>query len=202
MEFEELLRSRRMVRHYDGRPVDPAALARIVDAARRAPSAGNTQGQHLVVVTDHRRRAEVAACCGEATHVAHGRPPWLSSAPVHLVPCVRPQDYRDRYAEPDKSAPNRPDAWPVPFWWVDGGQALMLVLLAAVDEGLAAGFLDVADRSCLRAALDIPDDVEPLGVVTIGYPGPRDAVVGSAQRGRRAARGVVHQERWGGDPGS
>lgn len=201
MEFREVVRRRRMVRHYDGRPVDPAALERVLDAARRGPSAGNVQGQRLVVVTDTALRRGVAACCDEEGHVARGRPAWLSSAPVHIVPCVSPPAYRDRYAEPDKAAPGRPDAWDVPFWWVDGGATLMLVLLAAVDEGLAAGFLDIADREGVCDLLGIPSDVEPLGVVTLGYPGPRDAVVGSARRGRRPASEVVHRERWG-SPGS
>ncbi|QBI21641.1 nitroreductase [Egibacter rhizosphaerae] len=200
MEVADALRRRRMVRHYDGRPVPDDALARIVDAARRAPTAGHAQGQHVVIVASEEGRRAVAARCHEAEHVARGRPPWLSSAPVHLVLCARPQDYRDRYAAVDKAAPERPDAWPVPFWWVDAGQTLMALQLAAVDEGLAAGFLDIADRAGLRRDLAIPDEVEPIGVLTVGYPGDRDAVVGSARRPRRPRTEVLHVERWGADP--
>ena len=67
---------------------------------------------------------------------------------------------------------------------------------AAVDEGLAAGLLDVADRGALRAALGIPADVVPLGVVTVGHPVP-DRRSGSLARGRRPTAELLHHDRWG-----
>ena len=196
MELSEAVARRRMVRRYDGAPVDPAALGRILETASRAPSAGFSQGQALVAVTDRSTRLGVAACCAEDRHVAAGRPAWVSSAPVLVVPCVRPADYAQRYGEADKGDAARPSAWPVPFWWVDGGASLMLLLLAAVDEGLSAGFLDVEDREGLRSLLAIPDDVEPLGVVTVGHRHPHERPVGSGTR--RPRRDQVHHERWGG----
>lgn len=185
-----------MVRRYDGRPVDPAALDRILDAARRAPSAGNAQGQRFVVVTDPAVRAAVAVAAGEPAAVARGLPPWLSSAPVLVVPCVRIGDYLERYAEADKRASRPLDDRAVPWWWVDAGQSLQLLLLAAVDEGLGAGLLDVADHGALRAALAVPADVTPLGVVTIGHAAD-DPPAGSARRPRRPQDEVVHWNRWG-----
>lgn len=195
MEFVDVVGRRRMVRAYTADPVEPAALDRVLDAARRAPSAGFSQGQSFVVVTDPGRRAAVAAVCGEPAAVARGLPRWVSTAPVLVVPCVRPGDYTDRYSAPDKAGSRPPAERPVPWWWVDGGQALMLVLLAAVDEGLAAGLLDVEDRDGLRGLLGVPPDVEPLGVVTVGHPAP-DRPSGSLRRGRRPRDEVVHRERW------
>lgn len=194
MELSEVVRRRRMVRRYTGEPVEPAAIERILDTARRAPSAGFSQGQTFVVVTDAGRRRALAEACGEPEHLARGFEPWLSQAPVHVVPCVEPQRYRARYAEADKAGSTPPDAWDVPFWWVDGGQALALLLLAAVDEGLAAGFLAVdADR--VRPLLHIPEQVEPLGLVTVGHPAP-DRPSGSAARGRRAWADQVRWQAW------
>lgn len=185
-----------MVRNFRPDPVDPAAVDRILDAARRAPSAGFSQGQSLVVVTEARRRRRVAELCGEPAYVAAGFDPWVSRAPVHVFPCVRAASYHERYAEPDKSRSTPPGRWRVPYWWVDGGAALMLVLLAAVDEGLAAGFLAVDDDAGLRRLLGLPDDVVALGLVTIGHPAP-DRRSGSLDRGRRPTEEVVHRERWG-----
>lgn len=183
-----------MVRAYLPAPVDPVAVERILHIAQRAPSAGFTQGQSFVVVTEPAARARVAEVCREPSYRARGFAPWVSAAPVLVVPCVREAAYHERYAEPDKIRSFPPPDWPVPFWWVDSGAALMLLLLATVDEGLAAGFL-AADPAGLRAVLGIPSDVAPLGVVTIGH-AATDRRSGSLRRGRRPLDEIVHRERW------
>jgi nitroreductase len=72
---------------------------------------------------------------------------------------------------------------------------MMLLLLAAVDEGLAAGFLGSHAVGDLKQELGIPDEVEPIGVVTIGHPAP-DRRSGSLARGRKDAADVVRREAW------
>ena len=198
MDFEEVVRRRRMVRHFRPEPVDEQKLERILDMARRAPSAGFTQGQSFVVVTDQARRSEIARIAEEGRYLDRGFDPWLSSAPVHVVVCVSEQAYRRRYREPDKLRGGSERQWPVPHWYIDGGCALMLLLLAAVNEGLAAGFLDLdADGYAeLKGFLAIPDEVEPIGLVTIGTPAP-DRTSSSLVRGRKALEEVVHRETWG-----
>ena len=157
-----------MVRRYRDDPVPDEVLVRVLDAARRAPSAGFTQPHRFVVATGADRRRAIADACGEPEAVARGLSPWLSVAPVHVVPCVEIDAYHRRYAEPDKARSGGPGEWDVPFWWVDGGAGMMLLLLAAVDEGLGAGFLAV-DAEAIRAAADVPDAWTPLGLVTLGY---------------------------------
>lgn len=196
MEFRDVLARRRMVRAYDGRPVEPAALNRLLAAGLRAPSAGNTQAVAFVAVTDPATRARLAEVCGEPEALARGLPRWISTAPVLVVPCVRPAAYVERYAERDKAASRPPADREVPWWWVDAGQSLVLLLTAAVDEGLAAGLLDVADPAALRAALAIPADVTPLGLVTVGHPAP-DRPSGSLARGRRPRAELLHHDQWG-----
>ena len=195
MEFRDVLRKRRMVRRYSDQPVEPAVIERVVDAGRRAPSAGWTQGQSFLVVTDPERRAEIGRLCGEDHYVAEGFDPWISQAPVHIVVCVSESAYRSRYAEPDKY--DSPDSdeqdWPIPYWWVDGGAAMQNILLAAVDEGLAAGFLGSHAMPELKEHLGVPDAVSPIGIVTLGHPLP-DRKSGSLRRGRRTDD--VHWEQW------
>lgn len=181
-----------MVRRFRPDPVPEGAIAEIVAAIRRGPSAGYAQGISVVIVLDAARRRAIADLAGEAEWVARGKEPWLSVAPVHMVLCVEPERYRSRYSEPDKDAA----ALRIPWWWVDGGAALTLGLLAAVDVGLAAGFLGAHAVPGLAELLGIPDEVEPLGVLTVGHPAPHGRS-GSLRRGRRPPDETVHHETWG-----
>jgi nitroreductase len=191
VEHRRVVARRHMVRRYRPDPIDPAAPARIARAALRGPSAGHSQGVSVVVVTDAEHRAEIARLAGEDAWVARGREPWLSPAPAHLVLCVEPGAYTRRYAEPDKD----PTALSVPWWWVDGGAALSLLLLAAVDEGLAAGFLGAHSLPGLAELLGLPEGVIPLGVVTVGHPAAEPAR--PRRRRRRPEAEVLHDGRWG-----
>jgi nitroreductase len=196
VEFFEVVGRRRMVRRYLAEAVPDQVLGRIVEAGRRGPSAGFSQGQSFVVVTDPGLRREIAALAGEDAYVAKGFQPWVSQAPALVVVCTSEQDYRDRYRAPDKLGPRTELDWPVPFWYVDAGCSLMLLLLAAVDEGLAAGFLALKSYEGLRELLGIPAHVQPIGIVTIGKPAA-DRRSGSLNRGRRPAAEVIHHDRWG-----
>jgi nitroreductase len=196
MEFKEVVRKRRMVRNYGSDQVSPDALDRIVDAGLKAPSAGYSQGLGFVVVTDPKTRQAIAVVAEEEEYVASGFDPWISRAPAHIVITVSEKVYRDRYREPDKLGPDgQPIEWPVPYWWVDAGAALMAVLLAAVDEGLAAGFLGVHSVPDLGALLGIPSHHTPIGVVTVGHPLP-DRRSSSLDRPVPPRSTVVHRERW------
>jgi nitroreductase len=186
-----------MVRNYRDQPVELEALHRIADAALRAPSAGNSQAIGVVIVTDTDTRAAIADLGDEEAYVAAGFDPWISRAPAHLVITVSEKVYRDRYSEPDKVGPDGEEMeWPVPYWWVDAGAALMAVLLAAVDEGLAGGFLGVHALPDLAGLLNIPGDHHPIGVVTIGHPAP-DRRSSSLDRPDKPRDSVIHDQRWG-----
>ncbi|MEX0795386.1 MAG: nitroreductase family protein [Acidimicrobiia bacterium] len=194
MEFREVLERRRMVRNYRNDPIDAGTLSRVAASALRGPSAGNSQGVSVVVVTDERRRQEIANLADEAAYVAAGFDPWISRAPAHIVISISEQIYHDRYREPDKIDDRGEEIpWPVPYWWVDAGAAMMAVLLAAVDEGLAAGFLGVHSIPDLRKLLEIPGEFSPLGVITVGHPAP-DRRSKSLDRGQRPLEKTLHFE--------
>ena len=185
-----------MVRNYHPGPISSEAVERIVTAALSAPSAGYSQGQSLVVITDRTTRANIASLADEPRYVAQGFDPWLSNAAVHIVLCVSAEAYQRRYREPDKMASRRSETpWPVPFWWVDAGASLMAILLAAVDEGLAGGFLGAHAVPGLAELLGVPDHTTPVGVVTIGFPAA-DRRSTSLNRGKRPRSEVVHYGRW------
>lgn len=197
MEFSEVLARRRMVRNYSHEPVEDAILDRVASAALRAPSAGNSQAIGVVVVTDAGKRHSIAEIADEPSYVEAGFDPWISGAPAHIVVSVSEKVYRDRYSEPDKLNPDGSEIeWPVPYWWVDAGAAMMAVLLAAVDDGLAAGFLGVHSVPDLSGLLGIPDHFHPIGVVTVGHPAP-DRRSGSLDRPKKKPKDVVFFDGWG-----
>lgn len=86
-------------------------------------------------------------------------------------------------------------AWPVPYWHMDIGCAVMIPLLAVVDEGLAAGFAGAPDLDALRALLGIPPEVTPVGVIPIGHRAP-DLPTPALKRGRKPEEDYVHREGW------
>ena len=199
MEFTEVVKRRRMVRQFTPEPVDPAAIERIVQLARHAPSAGFTQGQYFVVVTRPEVKRAIAELCGEAGYVASGFHPWISGAPVLVVPCTSEAAYHRRYREADKvGADGKEIDWPVPYWHMDIGCAVMVLLLAAVDEGLAAGFAGTHQWEELKALLNIPPEVTPVGVIPVGHPLP-DKRSPSLKRGRKPDALYLHRERWNGE---
>ena len=203
MDFRELLAQRRMVRHFAPDPIPRETLERIVRSVRRAPSGGFSQGQRLVVVTDQAKRTAIAELLHEAEWVAAGREPWLAVAPAHVIVCTREQDYHDRYNEPDKLAQTGgvEVEWPAPFWFVDAGAAMMLLLLAAIDEGLAAGVygVTVPEMAAFKSLLAIPQDVYVVAGVTIGKPLPDPNASRASSRltqRRRDLDEVVRWEHW------
>jgi nitroreductase len=198
MEFREVVRRRRMVRHFKPDPVDPDAIERILELARRAPSAGYTQGQSFIVVTDPNTRKAVGEICGEREYAGRFKHNWISEAPVQVIACTSEAAYRERYSEPDKLQPDGSVIeWPVPYWYLDIGCSVMILLLAVVDEGLAAGYTGTQRIDDLKDLLGIPEDVVPVGVIPIGYP-DEDIPSPSLKRGRKSLETVVHRERWSG----
>jgi FMN reductase [NAD(P)H] len=194
VELREILARRRMVRAYATDPVPREAIERIVSTVRRAPSAGFSQGQRLLVVTDHDTRRAIAELMGPFQ--------WVGEAPVLIVVGVREQDYHDRYTKPDKLVDGQEIEWPVPYWHFDAGAAAMLILLAAIDEGYAAGLFGVFVEAMapFKQLLNIPADIAVTCCITIGKPADDsswDALTSRLTQARRPVDDLVHWERWG-----
>lgn len=196
MEFDDVVSQRRMVRNFTEEGVDRVTVERMVELALRAPSAGYTQGQRFVVITQDDLKAQIADLCHEKEYVKSGFDPFVSGAPVLIIPCTSEAAYHRRYQESDKvRADGTEIEWPVPYWFMDIGCSVMILLLAAVNEGLAAGFAGVSDLNALRDLLAIPAEVTPMGVIPIGHPAP-DKRSPSLRRGRKPKDEVVHWEGW------
>lgn len=172
MEFARVVMKRRAVRRFEDGGVEPEVIERIARLAQRTPSAGFSQGQRLVVVTEPSRRRELARICGEGAYDDLGMGPWISECAAQFVPCVSEAIYHRRYQEPDKIDDVGTEmVWPVPFWWVDVGATMQNIMLAAVNEGLGSGFAD-GEVDEIRALLGIPAEFTPIGVMPVGRPLP------------------------------
>jgi FMN reductase [NAD(P)H] len=199
MDLREILKRRRMVRHYTGDAVPRETLERIVATVRRAPSAGFSQGQRLLVVDDPGLLADLATLAGESEDPE--LEPWFPSAPAHVLVLTREADYHERYRSDDKLQDGKEIEWPVPFWYVDAGATLMLILLAAVDEGLSAGVygVPVDQDPAWRALLDIPDELRIVAGVTVGRGAPDPGWSGKTSRAtqrRKTLDEIVKWNRW------
>jgi nitroreductase len=193
-----------MVRRYADRPVEPEVVDRMLANAVRAPNAGFTQGWAFLVLDT----PEDVTLFWESTspdgssEVEEGRRPvtkpnrWLDgmrTAPVVIVPMSDKDAYLDRYAEADKQAPD----WPVPYWHMDAAMASLLILQTAVDEGLGACFFGVpgARIEAFREAFGVPENLKPIGAITVGHRIQDTGSPGSpARRPRRTD--VVHRGRF------
>ncbi|UQU62235.1 nitroreductase family protein [Couchioplanes caeruleus] len=196
MEFQDVVRRRRMVRRYDaGRPIPPEVVERIVDNGLRAPSAGFSQGWGFLVLD---RPADLERF-RTAVRPADNPDRWFAAnveAPLLIVALSNKDAYLDRYAQTDKGFTDRSDAWwPAPYWDIDTGFASLLMLLTAVDAGLGACFFGLpADRvEAFRAEFGVPSHFAPIGAISVGYSDepPRDL-----RDRRRPKTDVVHRGHW------
>ena len=196
MQFQKTVLKRRMVRHFSKDPIPDRDLNKILELAQHYPSAGFSQGVAYVIVKEPTARKKIGHLQGEEEYVSSGFHSFISEAPVVIVVSVSEQVYHKRYQEPDKlQAGEKEIPWPTPYWFFDAGAASMIILLAAVDLGYAAGFAGVSDLQGLRDLLKIPAEFHPVGTISIGKRLP-DKKSESLKRGRRSSREVVHFEHW------
>ena len=187
-----------MTREFSDAPLDPDVVAELVDTARRAPSAGYSQGVHFVVLTGDAVAAFWKTTDAE-TWFARTREGVLN-APVMVLPVADPHAYTSRYSESDKIGHGLEIAanWPVPFWLTDTAMAVQNLLLLAEARRLGALYFGIfRNVDVLFADLGIPPNMLNVGVVALGHRAPIDRPSGSATtRPRRPATEVVHDNHW------
>jgi nitroreductase len=196
VELAAVIARRRMCRRFLERPVPPETVDRLVDQARRAPSAGHSQGWDWLVLEGQEQTARFWHLDADPAWLDAPDHPGLLRAPLIVIPLAGRGAYTRRYAEADKD-PAAPERWNVPYWLVDTAFATMLLLLAAADEGLGALLFALhGDVRATMAAFGVPADREPLGAIALGWPDPDDRPSSSAARPRRPISAQIHRGRW------
>jgi nitroreductase len=184
-----------MTRRFDPTPLDDALVIDLLDLARRAPSAGFSQGVHFLALS-----GEAVGTFWQVT----GGDEWFAdgvlAAPVIVIPLADPDAYTGRYSEGDKSGHGLENAanWEVPFWLTDAAMAAQNLLLLAEERRLGALYFGIFRNA--RRVLDhfgVPPHVLQVGAVALGHRAAADVPSGSAiTRQRRARIDVVHHQRW------
>jgi nitroreductase len=198
MEFQDVVRKRRMVRSFEPRALPAELVERVLANAQRAPSAGFSQGWAFLALEGPRQTTEYWDAVGPDER---GEFQWpdLFNAPLLVVCMSNKTAYLDRYTEPDKGWTDRSEAhWPAPYWDIDTGMAAMLILLTAVDASLGAVFFGIPPEKidAFRARFGVPPELHPIGTVAVGYAKPHDRPSPSLKRGHRPVREVIHRGRW------
>ncbi|MEU8221857.1 nitroreductase family protein [Kribbella sp. NPDC048915] len=200
MEFQEVVRRRRMVRNFEaGREVPPDVRERILGNGLRAPSGGFSQGWAFLTLEgdDRERYWRIAAENPDEKYVE-----WITGlrrAPLLILAFAHKNAYLDRYSEPDKGWTDRDEArWTAPYWYVDTGMAVLLMLQTVVDEGLGACFFGAPADKVGRVLKEfgVPEGFDLVGVLSVGYRAA-DKPSPSLKRGRRTTAEVVHRGQWG-----
>lgn len=201
MEFHDVVRRRRMVRTFEHKPIPDDVLMRVLEVARHAPSGGFSQGFDFVVLAKPEELDWFYRTTNDPTDPEPfpGRDPNIAPACI-VLPFTNKRLYLDRYAQPDKIqfGMDKEENWPVPFWTVDTSMAIMLILLAAVNEGLGAWYFGITHgEDAVMRELGIPPSCKLLGVIALGYQHPDDKPRGSAlSRRRRPFEEMFHFGRW------
>jgi nitroreductase len=171
VETWDAIRSRRNVRSYGEGAIAPQDLDRILEAARRTPSAGNQQAWDFVVCTDPEQLAQLAGVGPAAGHVAG------SAATIALV------------------APSSEDARMRDLVQFDLGQATMSIMLAAAGLGIGSAHAGVHDQELARRLLGVPEDRFCAVLISLGVPADRP-LTPIARPERRPFDEVVHRGHW------
>ena len=170
MNFQELIRKRYSVRAYKQDPVEEEKLARVLEAARLAPTAANRQPFRVVVVRTKGRENDLRRVYGRE---------WFAQAPLVLAVC----------AVPAESWVRKADGWNAAE--VDATIAMDHLILAAAEEGLGTCWIAAFDPGAAREILGLPADVVPIAFTPLGYPADSPAA-----KKRRPLADLVRRDRW------
>jgi nitroreductase len=169
MEFAELVRQRYSVRAYKPDPVPEEVLARVLEAARLAPTASNRQPFRLLVIRTAGRGKELARVYQR---------PWFVQGPLVIGVCSLPAEAWVR-----RDGKNYAD--------VDATIAMDHLVLAAASEGLGTCWVAAFDPAAAREVLALPAGVEPIAFTPLGYPADQPP-----EKKRRPLADLVRRERW------
>lgn len=187
-----------MVRSFATTPVDQTIFHSCVELASRAPSAGKTQGWHLLLLEgqDTHRYWDITLPAEKRSHFSF---PHLLDAPLVALVLTDHTAYLERYAEPDKvkTGLGSAESWVAPYWTIDASFATMTLLLALEDCGIGSLFFAHTEEQRLKEEFGIPGHITVLGTLAMGYEREEKSKKGrSASRKRNEPVDIIHRGQW------
>ncbi|MFO7979574.1 MAG: nitroreductase family protein [Candidatus Aminicenantes bacterium] len=152
MSFYDLIISRRTVRQFKQKPIHRSILKKMINAARLAPSAANTQPLEFVAVHKKNICQQIFPCLKWAAYIAPRGNPKAGKEPVaYIVTLVNKRIKSTDYE------------------W-DAGAAIENMILTAWEEKIASCWLLSVEREKVKKLLKIPDHYLIDSVLALGYP--------------------------------
>jgi len=152
MEVFECIVTRRSIRNYEKKDVPNELIGQMLEAAVRAPSAGNIQPWEFIVVKDIEIKKELAMAALKQRHI--------QEAPVVIIVCADPEKSADKYGERGKSL----------YCIQDTAAAIENMLLTANSLGLGTCWIGAFEGGKVRSVLNIPQKLKPIALITVGFP--------------------------------
>jgi nitroreductase len=176
MDFDEVIKRRKMIREYDSdrQQIRAGIITKLIRNAHRAPSAGHTQVQEFIIVKDSSTKKKLRKAAVNQEYVER--------APLLIVVCSNTSRSVGRYGSRGTEF----------YSIIDGAFASMLILLSAVNEGIGACFVGAFQDNKVSDILELPKDVRPIGIICIGY-----AAEKPEKLERINLKALVHYEKYG-----
>jgi len=172
MDFFDVVKERHSIRTYKDRSIEPEKLQRILEAANRAPSAGNLQAYEIYEVYDAGRKTALV----EAAYDQE----FLAQAPVVLVFCAHAARSEGRYGERGTDL----------YCVQDATIACTFAMLAATALGLSTVWVGAFDEGEVRRVINAPQAHRPVAMLPVGCAAEAPRI-----RSRRSLNELVHQVR-------
>jgi nitroreductase len=180
MTLDEIIATRYSCRSYDkDRPVSREDILSIVESARLAPSACNSQTWRFVAVTD---REKIDAIHSEGMRVGVGNS-FLREATALVVGCSKLDFIANTIGRTISG---------IDYYQVDIGIAMEHMALKATELGLASCWIGWFNEKSLRRLLDIPKSVKITALLSLGYP----AAQVSAEKKRKPIGEILMWDKW------
>jgi nitroreductase len=175
MELKKAILERRSIRKYKDKPVKIEILGEILDVARFSPSSGNLQNWQFIIVTNEKKKKEIASASMNQN--------WMTEAPAYIVICNQYKKVTQMYGKLGK------------MYSIQNCSIIANnIMLLAKEKGLDTCWIGAFDNEAVQRILEISDDdADPEIILTIGY--SNETKLNESER--EEIQSLVYFDKWG-----